>query len=165
MNTKRLIWAVPVLALLGGAAAGNLMVRQPEATADAEDGPSLDGETGEKTASAPEKDVSPAAWFKFPNQFFVPIVRRGEIDGMMVLTLTVETTEKGKPAIEAQEHRLRDALLRSLIIHANTGGFAGNYTADPKMQQLRESLLTTATKVAGADAHAVLIEDLARSDR
>ncbi|WP_299843541.1 flagellar basal body-associated FliL family protein [uncultured Paracoccus sp.] len=115
------------------------------------------GEGGESGEVDPEKTP---AWFSFPNQFFVPLVQRGEINGMMVLTLTVETTEAELPEIEKIEHRLRDALLRVLIIHANTGGFSGNYTDTPKLERLREALVRAAREAGGSAAHAVLIEDL-----
>lgn len=155
---KALIWLLPVFSLIGSAAAGLYLAPAPEAAADH----AADGEGGGEAKPTGHPD-SPAAWFSFPNQFFVPIVRRGEIDNMMVITLTVETSEAALPLIESQEHRLRDALLRSLIIHANTGGFTGNYTAEPKLQRLRDLLLAAAQKVGGADIHAVLIEDLGES--
>lgn len=161
MKKKILIWTLPVLALIGGTAAGSLLAPDapPAQVKENADGADTDAKPGKAVASD-----GPADWFSFPNQFFVPIVRRGTIDKMMVLTLTIETTKTAKPEIEAQEHRLRDALLRSLIIHANTGGFAGNYTAEAKLQQLRDSLFAAATKVAGPEIRAVLIEDLAQAD-
>lgn len=163
MIKKILIWMLPLVALIGGTAAGSLLAPEKHAeTAEAADDTEAVGE-GHESAKEAAKG-GPAAWFSFPNQFFVPIVRRGDVDRIMVLTLTIETSEHAKADIEAQEHRLRDALLRSLIIHANTGGFSGNYTAEPKLQKLRGDLLAAATGVAGPDVHNVLIEDLALTD-
>ncbi|WP_157994829.1 flagellar basal body-associated FliL family protein [Paracoccus tegillarcae] len=174
MIKKLLIWMIPLIALVAGTATGSLMApEKPAAESDTESHSDAEGGKVAGLAEAEKDDHGgdnasahdgTAAWFSFPNQFFVPIVRRGEVDRIMVLTLTIETSEAAKPGIEAQEHRLRDALLRSLIVHANTGGFSGNYTADAKLEKLRASLKAAAVRVAGADAHDVLIEDLALTD-
>lgn len=185
MIKRILIWALPVLALLGGTVGGNLLT--PAAKASATHEPSDTAPEGEHAAQPPaegEHGETPtaqaghgesggggdhggegtgAAWFTFTNQFFVPLVRKGNIDSMMVLTLSIETTEAARPAVEAQEPRLRDALLRSLMIHANSGGFAGNYTSEPRLERLRASLLAAAVSAAGKDVHAVLIEDLGQT--
>lgn len=190
MIKRILIWALPVLALLGGTAGGSLLMpaekasektgteagtTDAEATDDPAAAPKADADQGSdngeaKTAAASHGNEGDhggegtgAAWFTFPNQFFVPVVRKGNIDSMMVLTLTIETTEAAKPVVEAQEHRLRDALLRSLMIHANSGGFAGNYTAEPRLERLRAALLAAAVSAAGKDVSAVLIEDLGQT--
>ena len=57
--------------------------------------------------------------------------------------------------------RLRDAFLRSLLIYANTGGFDGNYTIEPRMRRLRETLMKTADEVSEQVITDVLIEDIA----
>lgn len=163
MIKKILIWMMPLVGLIGGTAAGSLLA--PEKHAESAEATTESDAGGDEHGSDKEAgDDEPAAWFSFANQFFVPIISRGDVDGIMVLTLTIETSEHSKPDIEAQEHRLRDALLRSLIVHANTGGFSGNYTAEPKLQKLRDDLLVAAKGVAGADVHNVLIEDLALTD-
>ena len=182
MIKRILIWALPVLALLGGTAGGSLLMPATKATAKTEPAegksmgehtaePQVESDHGEAMTAAASHgeegdhggEGTGAAWFTFPNQFFVPVVRKGNIDRMMVLTLSIETTEAAKPAIAAQEHRLRDALLRSLMIHANTGGFTGNYTSDPRLERLRAALLSAAVNAAGKDIRAVLIEDLGQT--
>ena len=70
-----------------------------------------------------------------------------------------------RPRIEAQEHNLRDALLNALLIEANTGGFDGNFTADPAQQRLRTALLTAAQAAAGSDVQRILIEDIGRQEQ
>ncbi|AUH65685.1 hypothetical protein [Paracoccus zhejiangensis] len=203
---KKLIWILPVLALVGGAVGGDLLAPQPEAKADetaaegehaaaegehpategkaeaegdhaAPDGePAAEGGHGAEETEAHGADQSghggsghgsgeseggnAPAWFSFPNQFFVPLVARGEIGGIMVLTISIETTEAERTTIENHEHHLRDALLRALIVHANTGGFSGNYTDAPKLDRLRAALLKAAVDASGTAVHAVLIEDI-----
>lgn len=200
---KKIIWIIPLLALLGGAVAGDMLSPKPEAEVpesgdgaetaegegkgeDAGDGDAAASEEGEESAASEGKEgeepleaedaepseegseggeeeaegESASAWFSFPSQFFVPLVQRGEIDGMMVLTLTIETSSADLALVSEMEHRLRDALLRVLIIHANTGGFMGNYTDAPKLDRLREALLKAAVEAAGPAVRAVLVEDI-----
>lgn len=98
----------------------------------------------------------------FPTQFFVPIVRSGNIGAIMILTLSLETAPGKQAGVADNQHRLRDALLRQLMIHANTGGFDGNFTTEGRMRGLRQSLLEAAQAVAGQDVTGVLIEDIGR---
>lgn len=161
-------------ALLGGAAAGDLL-RRP-ASAGAADGGAASAAGDEAHAAAapapvPEPDGGGAhgggdlAYLKFPQQFFVPIVRSGTLQAVMILALSLEMPADAEEAVVRQEHRLRDALLRSLLIHANSGGFDGNFTAEARLELLRETLLATARKVAGPEIGAVLIGDIARQEQ
>ncbi|MEE2861401.1 MAG: hypothetical protein VYB46_11390 [Pseudomonadota bacterium] len=177
---------LPVAAIVGGAFAGD-MLRAPaegggeaapaHAAADdhaepaaAEDGhaadahateshpePADDGHGGAEHAAPGE-----AAWFTFPTQFFVPLMRQGDLRDMMILTLTLQTDGASLGALGRKEHVLRDSLLRQLMIHANTGGFDGNFTADRNLAVLREDLLKAAQAVTDLPIEAVLIEDIAR---
>lgn len=104
------------------------------------------------------------AWFRFPQQFFVPILRDGRLDSTMVLTLTLEMPSERAETVHAHEFKLRDALLRQLLIHANTGGFDGNFTAEAHLRTLRETLLAAARGVR-PEITAVLIGDIARQER
>lgn len=52
-------------------------------------------------------------------------MRGDRLDGMMILTLTVEMPAAAEEEVYKMEFRLRDAFLRALLIHANTGGSTG----------------------------------------
>lgn len=104
------------------------------------------------------------SYFRFPSQFFVPVMHGDRLDGMMVLTLTIEMPLETEEAVFKQEFRLRDAFLRTLLIHANTGGFDGNFTIEPRMRRLREALMDAASEYSGGLVTDVLIEDIARQD-
>jgi flagellar FliL protein len=191
---KLLPLLIPVLALVGGVAAGEMLRPAQEAGhaateatsgnhGAAEDGAAPDGHP--KTASdhpaPPPADDHAAAgdhgggqgahgetaapaegWFTFPSQFFVPLMRNGDMGAVMILTLTIETGGADLPAMKQQEHRLRDALLRELLIHANTGGFDGNFTSEARLAPLRERLQKAAQASTDLSVKAVLIEDIAR---
>lgn len=152
---RKLLTILPVLLMLVlGALAGDWLHRQRAA------------------ASLPEAEASPAApasvptvSMPIPEQFFVPIVRNGSLRAVMVLGLGFEVVEKRLDAVHAREFQLRDALLRRLMIHANTGGFDGNFTAEPRLALLGDILLEAAQQVVGEDVRRVLIGDIARQEQ
>lgn len=192
---KLLPLLIPILALVGGVAAGEMLRPSADGTghateatsnnhAAAEDSPALANHAksaSDYPAPAPADDhaaagghgggkagdhgdeVAPAeGWFTFPSQFFVPLMRNGDMGAVMILTLTIETGGADLPAMKQQEHRLRDALLRELLIHANTGGFDGNFTSEARLAPLRERLQKAAQASTDLTIRAVLIEDIAR---
>lgn len=171
---KKTLYAVlAVLALLGGAIGGDIAHRASGKATDAgaEDETAADhgspaadhGEAG-AAAEATAEPTTETDWFRFPNQFFVPLLRNGTTQAVMVLSLTLEVTPKALPRIEAQEQRLRDALLRALMIQANTGGFDDNFTAETRMSALRIVLLNAAQAASGPAVSRVLIGDIARQE-
>lgn len=173
---KILLLIVPIIALIGGAMGGDMMRAKDaapadHATADVEAG--HDTETDDH-AAAPAKDDhggdghgdAPAgvATFTFPTQFFVPLMRNGDMGGIMIVTLSLETTGESLSAMQQQEHRLRDALLRQLMVAANTGGFDGNFTVEGRQRPLRDGLLKAAKSATELPVTSVLIEDIARQN-
>ncbi|RCW82055.1 flagellar basal body-associated FliL family protein [Paracoccus lutimaris] len=189
MIKKVLIFVLPVLGFVGGAIGGDLLhaPKTDEKSVSAEDHAATsdseasshdaasghDAEAGSEehaTADGHGEAASDAGggetdWFKFPNQFFVPIIRNGSPTAIMVLTLSIEMPASARPKIEAQEARLRDALLSALMIEANTGGFDGNYTAETSLQRLRNSLLAAGQRAGGTDVQRILIEDIGRQEQ
>ena len=121
-------------------------------------------ESGDDHASGGDASPDDPGWVAFPNQFFVPVVRNGNLSAFVILTVTLETTGATRESVARKEHQLRDALLRRLMAHANSGGFDGNFTADAHMRGLRDAMLATARDVAGPAVTAVLIEDIGRQD-
>lgn len=176
---KILIMLIPVLALTAGSIGGDML--RPAAKANAE-GAHADGSSAADATAATEAhgstdtghsedahggdghggDPGAAAWFTFPSQFFVPMMRNGDMGAMMIMTLTVETTEADLEPMKQQEHRLRDALLRQLMVLANTGAFDGNFTAEARLRVMREGLLKAAQDATELSVDKVLIEDIAR---
>ena len=185
---KLLRLLVPVIALGGGIVGGQTLRPSGDAMHQADPAAEARGETpeGHGTKSATETDDAHTrqahhdrassghgssgqgdvdertAWFTFPSQFFVPLMRNGDLGAMMIVTLTIETDATDLEKMRQQEHRLRDALLRQLMIQANTGGFDGNFTTEPSQRVLREQLLQAARAATDLTVESVLIEDIAR---
>lgn len=186
MVKKILMLLLPLLGFVGGAIGGDML----HAPKTAEKSMGADSETAAEGDAAAEHEAgtehaaaeAPAAghgegeaegegaggaldWFKFPNQFFVPIIRNGTPTAIMVLTLSIEMPADARPQIEAQEARLRDALLGALMIEANTGGFDGNFTSETSLRRLRETLLAAGRRAGGANVQRILIEDIGRQEQ
>lgn len=147
----------------GGDGAGTVATPQPAAPAAVPAAPA-----GSHDAAAPAKAPAEPGptdiTFRFPQQFFVPLVRDGQVRGMLILTLAVTIPEGSEEAVYRNEFRLRDALLRNLLIHANSGGFDGNFTAEAHLELLRARLLETAQAIVPGAISGVLIADIARQE-
>ena len=174
MIKKLFALVIPLVALIGGVAAGDMLKPQSKAEPAADEA-SHAAEAGSHEAKeeshgsegdghGTEEEPSKAAWFTFPNQFFVPMMREGDMGAVMILTLSIETKEDALEAIKLEEHRLRDALLRQLMIRANSGGFDGNFTSESVLGSLRDDLLAAADQATELPVFAVLIEDIARQE-
>jgi len=152
---------VALLAFLGGAVGGDMLRGTGPDGSGADPAAATGGTgTGTNTGKPAEEDMAELDWFRFPNQFFVPILRNGTLSAVMILSLSIEMPAAARERIEAQEHRLRDALLNALMIEANTGAFDGNFTSEPALQRLRDALLAAGQKAAGPDVRRILIEDI-----
>ncbi|QAR25563.1 hypothetical protein EO213_04255 [Paracoccus denitrificans] len=172
---KILLILVPLLAFLGGAVGGDMLGgARTSGQAGHDAGAAATGEHEPPAAPDPEKSAKDGGdgkaadgdanldWFTFPNQFFVPVLRNGTSSAVMILTLSIEMPASARADIEAQEHRLRDALLNALMIEANTGAFDGNFTAEPTLRRLRDALLAAGQRTAGPNVKRILIEDIGR---
>ncbi len=101
---------------------------------------------------------------KMNNQFVVPVVSKGRVAAMVVLSLSLEVDAGSTEAIYAREPKLRDAFLQVLFDHANVGGFDGTFTDGSNLISLRTSLKEAAGLIVGRAVKDVLITDIARQD-
>ena len=82
----------------------------------------------------------------------------------MVLSLSVEMPGAATEKVYAHEIKLRDALLRQLLIQANTGAFDGNFTSEPQLRKMRTALVGAAQEVV-PEITDILVGDIARQER
>jgi flagellar FliL protein len=166
---KKLI--IPVILGLvgtaGGAATGLFLIPPsgPEPTQDETScvvEESADSDAA-NIAELPEH-ATPSAFVALSNQFIVPIVDGNEVDALVILSASIEVPEDAQDAVLQAEPRLRDAFLQVLFDHANTGGFAGTFTATETMRRLRLALDAASSEILGATSRNVLIVDIIRQD-
>ena len=99
---------------------------------------------------------------KLANPFIVPVLVKGRVSSLMVLSLSLEVSAGATPVVDAAEPKLRDAILQVLFDHANFGGFDGSYTDAANLVVLRATLLEAAQSVLGEKVTDVLITDIIR---
>ena len=145
-----------ILALIGvgaGVGAGIMLKPAPVAPveasacvppqADAEHSASADAPMphGETPASGGEKKFD---YVKLNNQFVIPVVKKGNVTALVVLSLSLEISPGDNEKVFRKEPKLRDAFLQVLFDHANSGGFDGAFTQSSNMAALRSALLEVA---------------------
>ena len=164
-----------VLALMGlGAGIGAGMVLRPtpvvaagdtsvaDTAAEAHSPSAAAANPAQETPVVDEKGVPLFDYVKLNNQFVVPVVQEGNVDALVVMSLSLEVAVGHSDQVHALEPKLRDAFLRVLFDHANSGGFAADFTDTTSMVVVRDALRETAVKILGALVTDVLITDLIR---
>lgn len=188
MKRILLIVVFSVVGLIGGAAAGMFLAPAP---APAEDetkaahgdekasgeeagkaGDHADASSGDHGADHPAPThgaVGPdpdrhVDYVKLERQFIVPVVEEGEISSLVVMSLAVEVDEGASDIVFEEEPKLRDAFLKVFFAHSQSGGFAGDFTRESRMADLRGRLYEAARQVLGAPAKGVLLTNVMRQD-
>lgn len=154
---------------LGGGVGAGLFLRPaptPEDHAAKEPAQAEHAEGGEAATDAAHGEAADGApdYVKLNNQFVVPVVEKGRVAAMVVLSLSLEVEAGNTEAVYQREPKLRDVFLQVLFDHANTGGFAGSFTDGSNLIVLRTSLKEAAALVMGPVVSDVLITDIARQD-
>ena len=177
---------IPIILLVvgvgGGVGAAIMLAPAPEEVteegelpSDGEEAAAADGEevaeeslaSGEEAAAEEEEsdgETKPVEFLNMTNQFIVPLVKEGVVNGLVVVSISLEVTEGTIAAVHQLEPKIRDRFLQVLFNHANNGGFAGNFTDFRYMKSLKDELLRNAQVVAGNAVTDILILDLVRQD-
>jgi len=155
-----------ILLLLGGGAGVGAGVYLRSPPPEEVEGPGRDGAA--QAEDAPEnKDLNgplDREYVKLNNQFVIPIVESGQVDALVVMSLSVEVEPGNREGIFAREPKLRDSFLQVLFDHANVGGFRGAFTDNNNLDVLRAALREVAVRDAGETVTDVLILEIARQD-
>jgi len=122
-----------------------------------------DGSPASDGGKGPAK-IGAVEFVKLNNQFVVPIIEKGKVAALVVMSLTIEIKAGKSDIVYNLEPKLRDAFLQVLFNHANSGGFSGEFTSGPKMTDLRSALLATAKKTLGPLVSRVLVTEIVRQD-
>ncbi len=147
--------SIPLLALLGlvaGAAAGVALKPAP---------PPPEG--GKEPRPLRASHGAPSAFHAMESHFVVPLLGPERTRGLVMLSLGLEVPDGELATLRALEPRLRDAFLRVLFDHANSGGFDGRFTSSGQIDNLRAALRETAQSML-PDIREVLIVDMIRQD-
>lgn len=154
----------PGIAPSGRPATGAPHVAEPNVTNHSAPGPDVTKAPVAGNHRDTDGGTAEVAWFRFPQQFLIPVLHDGRLDSTLVLSLSVEMPAAATEIVHSHEIKLRDAILRQLLIHANTGGFDGNFTSEAHLRRLRSDLVLTAQGVVPGISD-ILIGDIARQER
>lgn len=158
---KLLPLILALLGLLAGVGAGAVLKKPAEDLADT-CAPADAAPPATKIGTAPvklERD-----YVRMNNQFVIPVVADGRIKALVVMSLSLEVARGAREQVYAREPKLRDAFLRVMFDHANSGGFDGDFTSNGNMAHLREALGDAGRSVLGELVSEVLIIDIVRQD-
>ena len=111
-------------------------------------------------ASTPEA----LEYVRMTNQFVIPLVEKGRIRSLVVMSLSLEVQHGQEEAVHDKEPKLRDSFLQILFDHANSGAFDGTFTESNILDRLRENLLAEAGQILPGIVSDVLITDIGRQD-
>ena len=162
MIRKLLPVLLGIIGLLIGTGAGYFLRPPP---APAAQGEGAEPAAHEEEPAAKEGDPENAPEYaKLSNQFIVPVVVKGKVSAMVILSLSLEVTTGSTPEVYNAEPKLRDKLLQVMFDHANSGGFSGAYTDGANLLLLRAALLEAAKTVLAEKVTDVLITDIVRQD-
>lgn len=179
MLRKILPVLLALVGLIGGGAAGYFLRPAPKpaeaateaghAPAAAEHAPAAhaqDAAHGDEHGGGHGDDHADATseYVKLNNQFVIPVIEKGQVISLVVLSLSLEVTVGSTEKVYAAEPKIRDALLQVLFDHANAGGFAGAFTETATMADLRRGLLETVKTILGDTVLGVLVSDIVRQD-
>lgn len=122
------------------------------------------GDAGPGHAEPTRSKGEPTVFIRLDKQFVVPVIHDGRVDAMVAMALTLEVDPEIEDTVYSREPKLRDAFLRILLDHANTGGFDGTFTANTVVQTLTGRLLQEGREAVGAGLTDILILDLAKQE-
>lgn len=121
-----------------------------------------DPATGPSSEDPADQAAGAVEYLDMTNQFIVPLVDAGAVNGIVVVSISLEVVEGTIANVNKLQPKIRDKFLQVLFNHANNGGFTGNFTEFRYIRSLKEELLRNAIVVAGKDVKDVLILDLVR---
>ncbi len=114
-----------------------------------------------------EVEIDPAMapeYVKLANQFIVPVMLKGKVAAMVILSLSLEVENGTTQEVYELEPKLRDVFLQVMFDHSNSGGFTGSYTDGANLMLLRKALLEAAKGILKEKVTDVLIIDIVRQD-
>lgn len=155
---------IPVLLILiglgGGVGAGLMLRPEPEVEAALP----AEGDHAPVPEAAEGEEVILPEYVKLNNQFVVPVLDKGRVVSMVIMSLSLEVTAGTNEQVYSREPKLRDAFLQVMFDHANAGGFNGSFTDGSNLILLRKALLESAQTTVGDMVLDVLISDIVRQD-
>ncbi len=110
-------------------------------------------------------NTNDVTYMKFKRQFVVPIMGKGKIQSLILLNINLELGKNAPQKAYTLEPKLRDAIMRELLVLSHEGAFSDELTSMATYDKLRGALLDAAQGVMKNGVTNVLILDLMRQDQ
>lgn len=141
----------------------DVMAEAGDAKAGKEDDKAKDDKKDEKDEGGEYDDgAGDHVFVKFGRQFIVPVVQTNGANALVVLDINLEVSSSAADAAYAQEPKVRDALLSTLLELSTEGAFNAGFTNQANLEAIRGRLLASSRTVLNEDVHQVLILSIAR---
>lgn len=143
-----------------------MMAEAGDAKAGKKDEKAKDDKKDKKDEDGDHSDDDDGAndhvFIRFSRQFIVPVVQADGANALVVLDINLEVSPAASDTAYAQEPKVRDALLSTLLELSTEGAFNAGFTNQANLEAIRSRLLTSARTVLNEDVHEVLILSIAR---
>jgi hypothetical protein len=154
-----------ILIVLGGAIGGGAGVfLKPNPDSGCEDPMECDEAVVDPEMTEPAEDEDEKYYHSMKNQFVVPVIRDELVKSLVVVSLSLETTQDHTETLFSREPKLRDVLLQVLFDHAHIGGFNGAFTESSRLSVLKMALLEAIQSVVGSIVSDIVITDIVRQE-
>lgn len=162
----KLVSMIVVAAGLAGGIATGLWLRPPPVPCEMTSDPDCAEEAKKKDAAAQERRHAdtPPEFVELNRQFVVPLLREGRVAALVITSLAAEVDAGMSEAVHTLEPKLRDAFLQVLFVHAHSGGFDGDFTAQRSLEDLKARLMEQAEGIVGPGLRNVLVTEIVRQD-
>lgn len=110
------------------------------------------------------KSSGASAYYKFSREFVVPIMRGGQVTSLIILHINLETDTSTADKLFAEEPKLRDNIMTTLIGLSNDGRTLEQPTDIRNYEQIRATILTNLQDSIDEGIQNVLIVDMAKQN-
>lgn len=107
---------------------------------------------------------SGGSYYKFSREFVVPIMRGGQVTSLIILHINLETDSSTADKLFADEPKLRDNIMTTLIGLSNDGVTLEQPTEIQNYETIRASILTNLQESIDEGIYNVLIVDMAKQN-
>lgn len=156
---------LPILLMVlgGGVGAGAGLFLKPAAEATCET-PEECAATEDSMPEEAHQETEDVYYLAMKNQFVVPVIKDELVQSLVVLSLSLETTQDQSETIFSRQPKIRDVFLQVLFDHSHIGGFNGAFTESSRLSVLRVALLEAVQSVVGPIVTDVIITDIVRQE-
>ncbi len=122
--------------------------------------PKSSGHGGKDDASASDESM----YYKFSREFVVPIMRRGEVESLVIIHIQIEADPKVSASLFRMDPKLRDNIMTSLIALSHETDALQNFAEVQNYETIRATLLRNLRDVVPDGLKNVLIVDIGRQN-